>query len=423
MPVLRGSCVYRKDIFFSREDIAVGDPIIKFTRRDFLKTAGIVAGMTTLGEIPGELLAAVDRKNLVRFPEKTDMILLTSRPPQLETPMQYFRELITPNDALFVRWHISEVPTSVDLKEWRLKVSGHTDKELQLSMDDLKTKYEKVTMTAVIQCSGNSRSYFEPPVAGGEWQNGAMGNVTWTGVRLKDILAEAGIKPGAVDVSFNGLDKPPLPSVPDLVKSLPVDKALDADILVAYEMNGQPLLMLNGFPARLIVPGWFATYWVKALSDITVLSEPFEGFWVKTAYRIPDNPCACVEPGGKVEKSIPINRMDTRSFIIDPEEGASVKAYKAVDLKGIAFSGGYGIRDVLVSIDNGKTWNETKLGKNLGKYSWIQWSYSWLPKKKGRYTLMVRATDNNGESQPFEPRWNPAGYMRNVVEKVTVTVR
>jgi sulfite dehydrogenase len=395
----------------------------KFTRRDFLKTAGVVTAMTALGEIPTELLAAVDRKHLVRFPEKTDLILLTDRPPQLETPMHYFRELTTPNDALFVRWHISQVPTSVDLGEWRLKIGGHTDKELQLSMDDLKTRFEKVTITAVIQCSGNSRGLFDPPVAGGEWGNGAMGNVTWTGARLKDILKEAGVKAGAVDVSFNGLDGPPLPSVPDFVKSLPVDKATEDDILVAYEMNGKSLLMLNGFPARLIVPGWYATYWVKALSDITVLAEPFEGFWVKKAYRIPDNPCACVSPGGKVEKSIPINRMNTRSFIIDPEDGASLRSNRPVELKGIAFSGGYGIADVLVSTDGGATWNETRLGKDTGKYAWMQWTYQWHPRKKGKYTLMVRATDKNGESQRFEARWNPAGYMRNKIEKIEVTVR
>jgi sulfite dehydrogenase len=396
----------------------------KFTRRNFLKTAGVITAMTALGEIPTELLAAVDRINLVRFPEKTGMILLTERPPQLETPMRYFRELITPNDALFVRWHISQVPTSVDLREWRLKVGGHTDKELKLSMDDLKTKFEKVTMTAVIQCSGNSRGLFDPPVAGGEWGNGAMGNVTWSGVRLKDILNASGIKAGAVEVVFNGLDGPPLPSVPDFVKSLPLDKATsEDDIIVAYEMNGQSLLMLNGFPARLIVPGWYATYWVKALSDITVAAEPFEGFWMKKAYRIPDNPCACVAPGGNVAKAVPINRMNTRSFIVDPADGAALKVNNVVDLKGIAFSGGYGIRDVLLSIDGGKTWNETKLGKDLGKYSWIQWTYPWKPRKKGHYTLMVRATDNNGESQRFEARWNPAGYMRNLVEKVYVTVR
>lgn len=392
-----------------------------FTRRAFLKTAGVLTAMTAMGELPAELLASTDQRKLAWFPEKTELILLTSRPPQLETPFSYYKYLITPNEALFVRWHISNVPTSVDLDQWRLKVGGNTERELQLSMDDLK-KLEPVIYTAVIQCSGNSRSFFEPRVAGGQWKHGAMGNVTWTGARLKDILHAAVIKAGSVDVSFDGLDGPPLPSVPDFIKSLPVDKALEEDIIVAYEMNGKPLTLLNGFPARLIVPGWFATYWVKSLSAITVLPKPFEGFWMKSAYRIPDTPCGCVPPGGKPEKTIPIHRMDTRSFIVDPADGAVLKASRPINISGIAFSGGYGIRDVIVSTDGGRTWNETKLGKDLGKYSWIQWSYPWRP-KKGQYTLMVRATNSIGESQPFEGRWNPAGYLWNKIERIDVTVR
>ncbi len=400
----------------------MGRQCFRFSRRDFLKTAGVVTAMTALGEIPAELLAAVDRQHLVRFPEKTDMILLTSRPPQLETPFHYFRELITPNEALFVRWHISQIPTSVNLNEWRLKVGGNTEKELQLSMDDLR-KFDKVTYTAVIQCSGNSRSLFDPHVPGGQWKNGAMGNVTWGGARLKDILKEAGVKEGSVEVSFDGLDGPPLPTVPDFVKSLPLDKAAEEDVIVAYEMNGKFLPLLNGFPARLIVPGWFATYWVKSLSAITVLPKQFEGFWMKSAYRIPDDPCACVPPGTAPKKTVPINKFDTRSFIVEPAEGATLKVNKPVQLMGMAFSGGYGIRDVIVSTDSGKTWNATTLGKDIGKYSWRQWTYTWHPKKAGKYTLMVRATDTIGESQPFEPLWNPAGFMRNNIEKIEVTVK
>ncbi len=400
----------------------MGRQDFKFSRRDFLKTAGVVTAMTALGEIPTELLAAVDRQHLVRFPEKTDMILLTSRPPQLETPISYFRELITPNEAVFVRWHISQIPTSVDLNEWRLKVGGNTEKELQLSMDDLK-KFEKVSYTAVIQCSGNSRSLFDPHVPGGQWKNGAMGNVTWGGARLKDILNQAGIKEGSVDVSFDGLDGPPLPSVPDFVKSLPMDKAIEEDVIVAYEMNGKPLPMLNGFPARLIVPGWFATYWVKSLSTISVLPKQFDGFWMKSAYRIPDDPCACVPPGTGPKKTVPINRFDTRSFIVEPSDGTTLKVNRPVQIMGMAFSGGYGIRDVIVSTDNGKTWNETNLGKDLGKYAWRQWTYTWHPKKSGKYTLMVKATDSIGESQPFDSLWNPAGFMRNNIETIKVTVR
>ncbi len=394
----------------------------KFSRRYFLKTAGVLTAMTALGEIPAELLAAVDQRRLVKFPEKTEMILLTSRPPQLETPWQYFRELITPNEAVFVRWHISQIPTSVNTNDWRLKVGGNTEKELQLSLDDLR-KFEKVTYTAVIQCSGNSRSFFDPRVPGGQWKNGAMGNVKWGGARLKDILNQAGIKEGSVEVSFDGLDGPPLPTVPDFVKSLPLDKASEGDVIVAYEMNEKPLPMLNGFPARLVVPGWFATYWVKSLSAITVLPKQYDGFWMKSAYRIPDDPCACVPQGTAPKKTIPINRFDTRSFIVEPSDGTTLRINKPVQVMGMAFSGGYGIRDVIVSFDNGRTWNETNLGKDLGKYAWRQWSYSWHPKKPGKYTLLVRAMDSIGGSQPFESLWNPAGFMRNNIEKIEVTVK
>ncbi len=397
--------------------------IPSFSRRKFIKAASMMTAMTALGEFPANLFAGADPRRMAKFPEKTDLYLLTARPPQLETPISYFSKLITPNDELFVRWHISDIPTSVDMATWRLAVVGNTDKELQLSMDDLKTKFEKVVYTAVIQCSGNSRSFFEPRVIGGQWQNGAMGNVTWTGARLKDILNMAGIKAGSVDVSFDGLDKGPLPTVPDLVKSLPVDKALEEDIIVAYEMNNKPLPLLNGFPARLVVPGWYATYWVKSLSTISVLPSPFEGFWVKTAYRIPDNPCGCVAPGSTPKKTVPVNRMTTRSFIIDPADGAALPRNKPREITGIAFSGGYSIKEVVVSTDGGRSWSEAKLGKDLGKYSWIQWTLPWKPTRAGNYRLMAKATNSIGESQPFEGPWNPAGYLWNKVEKVDVTVR
>jgi sulfoxide reductase catalytic subunit YedY len=392
----------------------------EFTRRDFLKTAGAITAMTVLSDIPSTLFA--EERKLVRFPEKTELILLTSRPPQLETPLHYFKELITPNEALFVRWHIANIPTSVDLTKWRLKINGNVKQPFELSMEDLKSKFEKVSYTAVIQCSGNGRSFFNPRVAGGQWKNGAMGNVTWSGVRLKDILNMAGIKIGSVEVAFNGLDSGPLSSVPDFVKTLPIDKALEEDIIVAYEMNGKPLPMLNGFPARLVVPGWYATYWVKALIEITVLDKPFEGFWMKTAYRIPDNPCGCVEPGTNPKKTVPVSRMTTRSLIIEPQDGAILRRGREINIMGIAFSGGYSIKDVIVSVDGGTTWHTTRLGKDLGRYSWIQWFYSFKPTKSGKYVLMARATNSIGESQPFESLWNPAGYLWNKIEKIEIVV-
>jgi DMSO/TMAO reductase YedYZ molybdopterin-dependent catalytic subunit len=390
------------------------------SRRDFVKTATALTAMAALGDIPSGLFA--EERRLVKFPEKADLILRTARPPQLETPLHYFKELITPNPAVFVRWHISNIPTSVDLKDWGLRVGGNTEKEIRLSMEDLK-KFERVTYTAVMQCSGNGRSFFDPRVAGGQWGNGAMANVTWTGARLRDILSMAGIKEGSVDVSFNGLDTGPLPSVPDFIKSLPVDTALEEDIIVSYEMNGGHMPLLNGFPARLIVPGWYATYWVKALTEISVLPKAFDGFWMKSAYRIPDTPCGCIPPGSAPKKTIPIHRMTTRSLIIEPAGDTRLPLNKPCEVVGIAFSGGYGIRDVTVSVDGGKTWKEAELGKDMGRYAWIQWRYPWRPNRPGTYSLMARATNSVGESQPLDSLWNPAGYLWNKIEKTEVRVR
>lgn len=394
-----------------------------FTRRDFLKAVGAVAAGGALAGSPIDLLASAAQKRLIEYPEKTGLHLLTSRPPNLETPLHYFKELVTPNNALFVRWHITPIPISIDLSQWRLNIGGNVDSPLALSYDDLRTKFEKVVFTAVIQCAGNGRAFFEPRVPGAQWKNGAMGNITWTGCRVRDVLGMAGIKPGSVDVAFDGLDRGTIPSVPDYVKSLPVDKALEEDVIIAYEMNGEPLSMLNGFPVRLVVPGWYATYWVKSLSDITVTDAPFEQFWMKTAYRIPDTACGCVEPGGKPKKTVPINRMTTRSLIIEPMEGAVVKRGRPIEIMGIAFSGGYSIKDVVVSTDGGRSWAQAKLGRDLGRYSWIQFRYPWRPAKQGRYKLMAKATNSIGESQPVDGLWNPSGYLWNKIEGVEVDVK
>lgn len=311
----------------------------------------------------------------------------------------------------------------MDLSTWRLKVTGHLDKPLELSFDDLQSKFPRASIVAVNQCSGNGRGYFSPRVFGGQWANGAMGNAEWTGVRLRDILSAAGVRQGAVEVSFNGLDQPAMPTVPDFVKSLTTSRIMDdPNVLVAYQMNGQPLPMLNGYPARLIVPGWYATYWAKHLSEITVLDREFEGFWMRKAYLIPDTPCGCVEPGTAPVHTVPINRLDVRSLIVAPSGDERLTAGKAIALKGIAFDSGYGIQEVLVSTDNGASWRPAQLGKDLGNYSFREWSFQWVPARRGHYSLMVCATNRIGESQPSEALWNPAGYLRNVVERVDVMV-
>jgi hypothetical protein len=224
-----------------------------------------------------------------------------------------------------------------------------------------------------------------------------------------------------VEVTFNGLDAPAAPSVPDFVKSLPVQRIMDdPDVLIAFQMNGEPLPMLNGFPARLVVPGWYGTYWVKNLSEITLLDHEFDGFWMKKAYRIPDTPCGCVEPGGTPARTVPISRMNVRSLIASPASGSRVAVGRATTLKGIAFDGGYGITEVNVSSDLGAAWRPAQLGRDLGRYSFREWSFHWAPSAAGTHRLLVRAMNRIGESQPSEPLWNPGGYLRNVIEHVDV---
>jgi sulfite dehydrogenase len=398
-------------------------------RRAFLATAGRGGVLLLAGAGAGTLRRPAEAADdpilagrpLVRYPEKTDLILLTSRPPQLETPMKYFDRAITPNDAFFVRYHVFPVPTEVDLATWRLKVHGRVDRPVGLSMDDLKRKFPPVRVVAVNQCSGNSRGRFLPRVLGGQWGDGAMGNAEWVGARLRDILTMVGVRPGALQVTFDGLDKPAFPTVPDFVKSLDVARIMeDPDLIVAYQMNGQPLPMLNGFPARLIVPGWYATYWVKNLSDLEVIDTVFEKFWMKPGYRIPDTPCGCVEPGTAPTRTVPIHRMTVRSFIATPAPGARVGVGQPVTLKGIAFDGGSGITEVQLSSDRGATWRRVQLGSDLGRYSFREWSATWTPPGPGQHRLMVRAFNTIGESQSPQPLWNPPGYLRNVIEHVDV---
>ena len=398
------------------------------TRRGLLRQAG-VAGVAMLASpswaetmvtlpLPG---GPGERQITTAFPQKGAMILQRTRPPLLETPFEvYDNGVFTPNDRFFVRWHWAIIPTNIDVGSFRLNVRGHVNRTLSLTLKDVQA-LPQVEIAAVNQCSGNSRGFFQPRVAGGEWGNGAMGNARWTGVRLKDVLDRAGVKDGAVQVRFNGLDNPVVPDGPDFMKSLAIDHARDGEVMIAYAMNGQQLPLLNGFPLRLIVPGWYATYWVKMLNDIEVLDSPDSNFWMKTAYTIPDTPHADMKPGQADVKMVPINRMNPRSFITSIKSGATIPSGKSMTVGGIAFGGAVGVKRVDFSADAGKTWAAAVLGKDEGKYSFRRWEAKFTPAGKGNATLMVRCTNDEGEVQPAEANWNPAGFMRNVIESTSVT--
>jgi len=398
------------------------------SRRDLLKllasSVGAFAAADLLGA--GETITLPfenGTRPLVAYPGKRPLMVLTSRPPQLETPFPIFNEgILTPNDAFFVRYHLSNIPLEIDTDSFRLTIKGEVNTPLSLSLDDLRKNFEAVETVAVAQCSGNSRGFSEPRVGGGQLAHGAMGNARWKGVRLKDVLEKAGVKASAKQVSFDGLDTAVMPNTPDFVKALGMGHALNGEVLIAYSMNGEDLPMLNGFPVRLVVPGYYSTYWVKHLHEITVLEKEFEGFWMKTAYRIPDTPGACVPPGTTPASTVPINRLNVRSFITSHENGAAVKAGEKVALRGIAFDGGVGIKEVQFSGDGGRSWQSATLGEDLGRFSFREWTLAYQPPAKGTAEWKVRAFNRIGESQPMEALWNPAGYMRNVVETVKVEI-
>ncbi len=391
-------------------------------RRRLLAARGATSALARLGAVAQSVTMPFGNgeRPLVNYPQKRPMIGLTSRPPQLETPFSVFNDgVITPNNAFFVRYHLAGIPTEIDPDTYTVEVKGKVEKPLKLSLGDIK-RLPSVEIVAVNQCSGNSRGFFEPRVAGGQSGNGAMGNARWRGASLKAVLDLAGVQKDAKQVTFNGLDGPVVDKTPDFVKALDIDVARNGEVMLAYSMNGQDLPFLNGYPVRLVVPGYYGTYWMKHLSEINVIDSVFDGFWMKTAYRIPDNDCNCTEPDTPPKSTIPIGRFTVRSFITSLADGATVKAGQQTVLRGIAFDGGTGIKSVAVSTDGGKSWADAKLGQDLGKYSFREWTLP-VTLSAGPHVLMARATSNGGKTQPLEPLWNPAGYLRNVVEKTRVT--
>ncbi|MBV8198729.1 MAG: molybdopterin-dependent oxidoreductase, partial [Candidatus Eremiobacteraeota bacterium] len=331
-------------------------------------------------------------------------------------------------------WHEAGIPTSVDTRAFRLNVHGLVSTPLTLSVSDLQQQFEPFEIVAVNQCSGNSRGLFNPRIPGGEWANGAMGNARWKGARLRDVLAKAGIGAGAKQITYQGLDHGVLPATPQFRKALDIDMASGRpDILIAYEMNGEPLPLLNGFPIRMVVPGWFATYWMKMLSDIEVIDHVDDNFWMATAYRIPDTPQHNVKPDQAGYKTIPINAMPVRSFITNIENGSFISGLQKPDpryplrirasVRGIAFDGGSGIKAVDFSDDGGTTWTPAQLGPDLGKYSFRRWTAHWSSRAgTGTHTLACRATANDGSAQSTFTVWNGGGYLKNNIETYQVSV-
>ncbi len=394
----------------------------KLTRRALIAGAGTAA---LAGPVLGQKLIDLGlpggpslRPLEPQFPGKGEMIVQRIRPPLLEAPMEVFAKgTITPNDRMFVRWNWA-MPTEVNAGKHRVAVGGAVKAPVSLTLDEIAAAGETVEIVAINQCAGNGRGLSEPRVAGTQWGNGAMGCAKWTGVRLKDVLAKAGVAAGAKRVRFAGLDVPMTDGAPQFIKSIPLDIAMRDDVLVAWAMNDEPLPILHGFPLRIVVPGWFSTYWVKMLSTIEVLSGEDESHYVAESYRWPAEP---VKPGDKDFPTVPITAMPPRSFITSHADGGVVAKGKPLTLEGIAMGGDAGIAKVDLV---GKGWEAAcELGPDEGPYAFRRWSVTLPQVAASLEQIGARATNVNGAVQPETLVWNPSGYARNVIERITLVAQ
>ena len=350
-------------------------------------------------------------------PVRKDRLLVRSaRPEDLETPVALFDSWITPNELFYVRSHL--YTPSVRLDDWRLAVEGEVDRPLTLPFDDLR-QMPRATLAVTLECAGNGRAFFDPPVAGVQWERGAVGNARWTGVRLADVLKRAGVKASARYIWLNGADVP-MGTVPDFVRQLPIEKALDADTILAFEMNGVALPIQHGFPLRAIVPGWEGAYSVKWLTHLQASSREHDGFFVQTGYKYPVRRIA---PGAAVDPKdmAPLTGLVVKSMITSPSEGGMLRT-GLIPITGFAWTGEAEITGVEVSVDSGSTWMRATLGNDRERHAWRQYRYEWRPTTPGSYLLMSRATDSRGRVQPMAAHWNPSGYLWNVVDRVRVNV-
>ena len=392
------------------------------TRRELLRAAA--GGWLLGGALRAQAgAAAAAPETLEALAGKKPLIRRAWRPPNFETPLAGLVPEFTPNDTFFVRYHLAVIP-EVDADTWRLQIGGSAaNGPLTLTLRDLRHGFERVKIAAVNQCSGNRRGLFTPRVPGVQWGNGAMGNAEWGGVRLRDVLNRAGVAAGAVEVVFNGADAPVLAATPDFLKSLPIERALDENVLIATEMNGRPLPHWNGAPARLVVPGWTGTYWVKHLTEIRIESAPFDGFWMKSAYRLPTGKF----PGYRFRtqetpETTPITEILVNSLITSHVSGAQLKRGSHAELSGKAWDGGSGIATVEVSADGRRSWQPAALGRDLGRFAWRGFRYRIDTSTSGPLELSVRARSRDGATQPETLTVNSAGYHDNIVQAVTLAV-
>lgn len=387
------------------------------SRREFLKTISTATlaagGLPSLGSV---VWSQADFGDRIAIPGESGLIVRSFRFVDLESPVEYFNSWLTPIPHFFVRNHMHE-PSELDPETWRLSIGGEVERPFTLTLADL-SKLPTHSVVNTLECAGNGRGLYRPQVPGVQWGKGAVGTARFSGPRLHDVLDRAGVKSTGKHVMFRGLDEVP-GRVPPFIRSIPIEKASDADTLIATHMNGAPLPRHHGFPARALVPGWVGSASCKWLTEIKVLQSEFVGNFMNPGYRFPNHP---LQPGESVkpEDTHPLTALNVKSVIAGPRDGAKLKA-GPLPVHGAAWAGEAEIVKVEISTDGGATWNAAKLGDDHARYAWRLWNYEWKG-SPGDHVIMSRATDSHGRTQPATPAWNPSGYLYNAYDRVTIHV-
>lgn len=419
------------------EDAARADALA-FGRRGALKGASLAALGAALGagipfarQMPAGYLPAALAQGAapptLRMDGKAALIVLGERPLVAETPETMLDDAVTPTDKFFIRnnGQIPE-PFTGDPKGWKIRIEGEVNTPLEITVGELEQRFPLVTRQLQMECGGNGRAQFQPQTRGNQWGNGAISNAEWTGVRLRDVLTAAGLKPGASHTGHFGAD-PHLSGDSNraaISRGMPIAKAMDEDTLIALRLNGQPIPNIHGAPARLLVPGWPGSLSQKWLTRILVRSNPHDGAGMGgTSYRMPVRP---IVPGSENNGRdfADMQSMPVRSVLTNLAHGARLAAgTREIDLRGAAWAGDDTVRAVDISVDFGATWRPMQVAAPANRHAWQRWTGKAALPSDGYFEVWYRATDDKGRMQPHLPaNWNPQGYGANAISRAAILV-
>ena len=401
-----------------------------FIRKTALTSVGTIIGAEIVfahvmpeGYVP---LAFQDPDPFKMFGKNTEMVVLNDRPWNIEAQAHLLNEKITSNQNMFIR-NNGKIPENIDVKNWTITFDGESVKAPKTyTLAELKSKFKQYTYQLTLECGGNGRSEFDPPAKGNQWSVGAVSCATWTGVRLRDVLEDVGIKENAVYIGYHAADVH-LSGDPDkepISRGAPMTKALQDETLLAFKMNGEDIPLAHGYPLRLVAGGWPASVSGKWLTGISVRDKEHDGTKMTgSAYRVP---CEPVAPGEKVkdEDMCIIESMPVKSLITYPKTGAQIKEGKSLKINGHAWAGELDVIKMEYSIDFGSSWTACELESPANRLAWQHFSANISFPKKGYYEVWARATDSRNNSQPMVlPGWNPKGYLNNACHRIAVKVK